>query len=405
VDANQWRRSGPVGPDLSGTNLERAGEYNQRVILQAIRVNGPLTRADLADMTNLTAPTIGNITKRLLTQGFILEAGRQHGGRGQPAMRLVINPDGAFSIGVNIDRDHITVVALDLAGNVRARSSREVSFPLPGAVRTFFNQQIKSIMTRSGVQRSRVIGIGVAAPDDLGRVNLPHRPPNYGVWDQTDLSKIFSEALSLPVLVENDAVAAAIGELQFGHGLDAPSFFYILISAGLGGGVVIEGSYYRGSTGRSGELGFLPISRKGGGARSLQDLVSLSALYELLAAAGYEISAPDKLAALDKGGAAVVTAWIDSAANQLLEPLLAVNCLLNPDAVFLGGRLPASLVDRLAERINARLPRHAGDVPFIAPVRRAAMAADAPAIGAAILPFNAQLLPSRAALMKPAAGA
>ena len=116
---------------LSGTNLERAGDHNQRVTLHAIRVNGPITRAELAQITGLTAPAIANITKRLLTDNLIQEAGRRRGGRGQPATKLVINPDSWFSIGLNVDRDHITMVVLDFEGRVRARASREVNFAMP----------------------------------------------------------------------------------------------------------------------------------------------------------------------------------------------------------------------------------------------------------------------------------
>src|SRR3954447_21780476 len=79
---------------LSGTNLERAGDHNQRVTLHAIRVNGPITRSDLRSMTGLTAAAITNITDRLLKQRLILKAGRTRGTRGQPATKLVINPDG-----------------------------------------------------------------------------------------------------------------------------------------------------------------------------------------------------------------------------------------------------------------------------------------------------------------------
>ncbi|HEV7714581.1 MAG TPA: winged helix-turn-helix transcriptional regulator, partial [Steroidobacteraceae bacterium] len=67
------------GPQLSGTNLERAGDHNQRVTLHAIRVNGPITRTDLADITGLTPPAIANITKRLLNDDLIMQAGRRHG--------------------------------------------------------------------------------------------------------------------------------------------------------------------------------------------------------------------------------------------------------------------------------------------------------------------------------------
>ena len=132
-------RGHALGDSLSGTNLERAGDHNQRVTLQAIRAaGGPITRADITELTGLTAPAIANITKRLLNEGMILKAGRQLGGRGQPATKLVVNPDGAFSIGLNIDRDHIAIVALDFVGNVRARVCREVHFAMPDEVVAFF---------------------------------------------------------------------------------------------------------------------------------------------------------------------------------------------------------------------------------------------------------------------------
>src|ERR1700720_3530744 len=73
---------------LSGTNLERAGDHNQRVTLHAIRVNGPLTRTDLAEITGLTPPAIANITKRLMQDNLIKEAGRVRGARGQPPIKL-----------------------------------------------------------------------------------------------------------------------------------------------------------------------------------------------------------------------------------------------------------------------------------------------------------------------------
>jgi predicted NBD/HSP70 family sugar kinase len=390
------------GGSLAGTNLERAGDYNQRVTLQAIRVNGPITRVDLAQITGLTTPAIANITNRLLNENLILEVGKLHGRRGQPAMRLAINPDGCFSIGINIDRDHVTVVALDFLGNVRARASGEIEFALPNDVVAFARKAIDSMLKSKAIPRDRIIGTGVALPDDLGRINLPHRPSTYGVWTTVDVSRLFADILPQPILVENDAAAAAIGELQFGHGLRSPTFFYILISAALGGGLVIDGHYFRGADGRSGEIGFLPLRSRRSQAKSLQEAVSLSALYEQLADEGVKVSRPEQLGSMNAAGKEVVSNWVRDAAVFLTDPLIAVSCLVNPKAIFIGGRLPSDLVDRLADQLNQRLKRRAGDVPAIAPVLRAAMAADAPAVGAAILPFSEQLLPSRAALMKTA---
>jgi hypothetical protein len=73
--------------DLSGTNLTRAGDHNQRVTLHAVRVGGPVTRSELASKTGLTPPAIANITNRLLKHQLILKAGRFHGARGQPATK------------------------------------------------------------------------------------------------------------------------------------------------------------------------------------------------------------------------------------------------------------------------------------------------------------------------------
>jgi len=392
------------GMRLSGTNLERAGDHNQRVTLHAIRVNSPITRAELAKITGLTSPAIANITKRLLTDKLIQEAGRRRGGRGQPATKLVINPDAWFSIGLNVDRDHITMVVLDFVGRVRARASREVAFAMPEDVEQFFRKDVGKLLKEVGIGRDRLAGIGVALPDDMPKAaTLPHQPANYGVWASTDVAALLAGALNVPVFVENDAAAAAMGEMQFGLGKKHQTFFYILITAALGGSLVIEGSHFRGASGRSGELGMLRGRDASGHERQIQNIVSLSALYSRLAAQGIRVSQPHALTALDEAGQAIIDAWVEASVDSLIDTVLAINCLVNPEAVLIGGRLPAGIVDRLATRLNQRLESHAGNVPAIAPVSRAALSDDAPAVGAAILPFSHRLLPTRTALMKVAA--
>ena len=94
---------------------------------------------------------------------------------------------------------------------------------------------------------------------------------------------------------------------------------------------------------------------------------------------------------------------MEIAVDTLLDTVLSINCLMNPEAVLIGGRLPAGIVDQIANRLNQRLEAYAGTVPAIAPVARAALSDDAPAVGAAILPFSHRLLPTRTALMKVAA--
>ena len=388
------------GPLLSGSNLKLAGDHNQRVTLHAIRVKGPVTRAALAQYTGLTAAAIANITGRLLKDRLIQSAGRMRGARGQPATRLVVNPDSCFSVGLNIDRDHITLVLLDFAGRVRARAEREILFANPVTVRTFFRGAVNRMLKQAGVDRSRVIGVGVAFPDDIARAHLPDQPGDYAAWAEVNVDELLQDILSVPVFVENDAAAAALGEMQFGSGQRHRSFFYLLITAALGGGLVVDGSYFRGADGRSAEIGWLHDCDASGVDMQLQNIVSLSALYSRLADAGHRVDSPRQLAKLNGPARGVIEGWIQESTQALVRSLVAVNCLINPEVILIGGRLPATLVDRLAEALNARMKEFAAQLPAIAPVARAVTAADAPAVGAAILPFSHSLLPARFALLK-----
>ena len=393
-----FNRGARLGVSLSGTNLERAGDYNQRIVLQAIRVSGKASRTELAAITGLTAPTIANITRRLLDAGLISEAGTRQGARGQPAAQLVINPAGAFSIGINVDRDHITIVSIDLTGTVLTRATLEVAFAMPDAVTAWLRDEVAIIRASKLINERRMLGVGVAIPDDLGRVTLPHRPSEYENWNHVDVQAMVEGIVPWSVHVDNDAAAAAIGEAQFGAGMVLSGFFYVLVSAGLGGGLVIDGNYYRGAGSRSGEIGFMPDAARGGAVLTVQETVSLSALYARLEAGGCIVDGVKTLTQADPAIATIVEQWIEDAAQSLIGPVIAVSCLVDPGAVLIGGRLPAVLIDTLVDRLNKLLG--AARLPSAARVIRAAMSADAPAIGAAILPFLDRILPSEAILMQ-----
>lgn len=390
-------RAARLSGNLSGTNLERAGDYNLRTVLQAVRLTPGTTRVDIARQTGLTAPTIANITGRLVDMGLVSVTGRRQGGRGQPALQLEVNADGAFAIGLNIDRDHLTLVTLDLAGTVRSRIRRETAFALPRDVVEFVRAELDRAIDHADIDRSRILGIGIAIPDDIGRIALPHRPADYDRWNETDVATLLAAEWPWPVHCDNDAAAAALGEAEYGTAFDNPNFFYMLISAGLGGGVVIDRSYHRGATARSGEIGLMPDHGAGPDA-IVQDTVSVSALLARIEAAGHTIVAIDELATADGAIAGIVDDWLADAVRSLVQPLTAINCLLNPDAILIGGRLPLPLIERLAADLTVALDTIR--LPARAKIMPAVMAEDAPAIGAAILPFLDHLLPSDAILIQ-----
>jgi predicted NBD/HSP70 family sugar kinase len=389
-----------TGPQLSGTNLAHAGDHNQRVTLHAVRVNGPVTRSELVLKTGLTPAAIANITNRLLKDRLILAAGRLRGARGQPAIRFMVNPNSRFSIGLNVDRDHVTLVVLDFVGKVRARASREIHFAKPATVRTFFQRTVGQLLAKAGISRNRLVGVGVAFPDDITRAHLPDQPADYAAWASVRIDDLIRDVLGIPVFIENDAAAAAIGEMPFGSGHQYSSFFYLLVTAALGGGLVADGNYFRGANGRSGEIGWLHALNEAGEDSQLQNIVSLSSLYSRLADRGFRVATPRGLTRLTPEGRVIVERWIQESTEALVNSFVAINCLINPEAILIGGRLPAVLVDRLAASLNVRMAKFSAQIPSIAPVARAQTADDAPAVGAAILPFSYRLLPTRFALLK-----
>lgn len=391
--AGEASTSVPAGAYLA---LDLQTNHNQRVVFQEIRTRGRVTRNELAAVTGLTKPTVVNVSRELLKTGLILEAERVTRGRGQPAWVLELNPGGAYSVGLNIDRDHITLVILDLGGQICGRLSAEMSFASPDEVRHFFAESWPRLAATSGIPLDRVIGLGIALPDELGTLAFPGKPSSYEAWARTDIAVMLGSTFAGPVFVENDAVAAAIGEAQFGHGLEAPSFVYVLFSVLLGGGIVIDRQYFRGETGRSGEIGFMRVETGDGASCALQDVVSLGALSQWLKQRGIAMDRPDDLTRLDANGAAAVDAWLREASGYLTHIFGQIGQFIDPDSILLGGRLPEQLLDRLTSLCRQQIEA-AGREPAI-DIRRAKLSSDAPAIGAAILPFQALLFPSLQAL-------
>jgi len=324
------------------------------------------------------------------------------GARGQPASKFVVNPDSCFSVGLNVDRDHVTLVVVDFVGKVRARASREIHFAKPATVRTFYQRSIRQMLVKAGIPRNRLVGVGVAFPDDIAQAHLPDQPAEYAAWASVKIDDLIRDVLGIPIFIENDAAAAAIGEMQFGFGHRYRSFFYLLVTAALGGGLVADGSYFRGANGRSGEIGWLRARNGLGEDSELQNIVSLSCVYSRLAEHGFRVATPRGLMRLAPKARLIVDRWIEESAAALVNSIVAINCLINPEAILVGGRLPAALVDKLAASLNQRMAAFAPQIPAIAPIARAMTSVDAPAVGAAILPFSHRLLPARFALLKTA---
>jgi N-acetylglucosamine repressor len=237
---------------------------NKSIILNKIRTDAPISRAQIAKETKLTPPTVSSNVKELIEQGIVKESelGESQGGR-KPTMLLIDN--SAFSIvGVDIGPDMIECVMADLSGKISNRSSSKLSTPITDSqFLTILKECIHTCIGSPPTSNEKIIGIGVAmhgvvevetgtslvAPI-LGLKNIPIKE---------ELEKEFD----LDVKVENDARAIALGESWFGDHGPLESMLVVNIGRGVGAGLVMNGNLYHGSDDIAGEVGHMTIDLYG----------------------------------------------------------------------------------------------------------------------------------------------
>jgi predicted NBD/HSP70 family sugar kinase len=250
----------------SGTNLPRVGGFNRSVILDTIRRSPEgVSRVEIAGATGLSAQTVSNIVRRLLAEELVSETGRAASTGGKPRTLLRTNPTAYFSVGIHIDPDTITLVATDLDGCVRGTvhrrtprnpSANQVVRQVAGAVR--------GLLERAQIPVERLLGLGVACPGplDLSR-GLVLSPPNLPGWHEVPLLAYLQEEFAVPVVVDNDATAAAIGERWAGVGDRTGSFAFLYFGTGVGGGLLLGDQVWRGNSGNAGEFGHITVVPNG----------------------------------------------------------------------------------------------------------------------------------------------
>lgn len=361
---------------LSGTNLELTGDYNQRLVYQAIRTRGPITRNALTELTGLAKPTIAGIVKRLVRSELVSETGRTYGGRGQPAVHLEASAQGCYSIGLHVDEDQLSLIVVDALGHPVRRSTTSLPSSPRTRVNEFFQHQFLDL-TR-GIHRERIIGLGVAMSDSIpsGR-NADAGTATSAVG--IDLMALSEIARDMPIYIDSDLAAAAAGELLFGAGAALQTFYFILLDLRPVGGLVMHQALFRGAH-PSHKRVLFPTAD----LAWCREAVTVERESRLGHQAPPE---PDE-------------AWIEAACDDLLPLLISINCLLNPGGLLLGGRFPQEWLDLLAERCNALLLERAPQIPSHAGIQSARLGVDVTLVGAASLPMRARLSPIGEALLK-----
>lgn len=400
-----------------GSNQVGMRQFNERVVLQAIRLHGSCPKAEIARLTRLTPQTVQLIIARLEADDLVRKLDPVRGRIGQPSIPMALNPDGAFSIGVKIGRRSMDMLLVDFTGQVRERLTLAYSYPDPDTLFTEIGLRLRQLhKSLKPALRGRLHGIGVAAPLSLGAWSelLGIAPELARKWEGIDIRERIARLGAvgeLPVEFVKDTAAACVAELVAGRGRSMRSFLYVFIDTFIGGGLVLDSHLFGGVSGNAGAMGSLPTGLGRGGAKppaQLLDVASLWNLEALYARAGVDVGGWSDARALADPWLPATRAWLDQACPAIALGINSAACLLDLQGVIIDGSFGRELLGALLPEIDSALGRYSWEGVARPQVLAGTIGSDARAIGGALLPIYANFAPDRDLFLKidkPAGGA
>jgi predicted NBD/HSP70 family sugar kinase len=351
----------------------------------------------------LSPQTISNIIAELMKKNLVHATGqRPRAGGGKPSTLLEINPSGGFSVGINIYLDALSAVLIDLGGNIHQSVHINNDRSDPQSVIPMTIQIVKDILNEQGLRKDALLGIGIGLPGPLNTAEgIAAKPPDYSAWHRHSTFEAIRSTLGVPVLLENNANAAAIGERWFGCGRDISNFIYVSFGMYLGGAIMLNGQLHRGIGGFAGEFGDMPVLLPEGETTGLAECASPAVLYDMVAATHGPISGSTKLEDLYHREDPIVKMWLDATARKLAPTMATAEYLFDPEAIILGGRLPPIFLNALVAKLTELMAEYRRATKRYAPQLICSNTGElAGALGAATLTFNDLLAPHPTVLSK-----
>lgn len=370
-----------------GADLQSMRQFNRLLVLNCIRQHGPLARVAVADRTGLSRTTVSSIVDALLDEGLVREGDTLHAARagGRRATLVHFQADAGYVLGIDVGRSHLTILATDLAADVLVRCSGRFEAALgPEICLPQLAERIRTFVTEHDIPWDRIVGIGLGIPGPLDTERQALiSPPRMPGWDGVEIGKFLRQALDVPqIYVENDANLGALGECRFGAGRGVSDLAYVKLGTGIGGGLVINGTIYRGSFGSAGELGHVTIDENGplcdcGSRGCLETMAGAAAIVEDARAAralvlagthGQSAQSPEAICDIAdvireaQEGDAACRAAIERAGEHIGVATASLVNLVNPSLILFDGgvtRAGELLLEPLRRTLAARSLRMA----------------------------------------------
>ena len=379
----------------TGTNHKDLRNYNERLIIDTIRLIGEVSKADLAKITKLSAQTATIIVNKLLDDDLLRKMESVKGKVGQPRTPITLNPNGAFSFGVKVGRRSVDILLLDFTHSIIEKRNLRYDYPEPDIVLNWVTKSIKEIAGNlPKANHSRILGVGLAQPFELENWNEIVGAPEGKLesWRGFDLRLEIEKIIKLPTYFLNDASSACMAEISQTSENSESTFFYVYIGTFVGGGIAINGKLFEGSRGNAGAIASLPLAcsdrDQGASSTQINHISSFNSLDLWASEQGYS----PVVFAMDPLTPDVETEfakWCDNAANGLAMAIVSAQAFFDLDFVVIDGNLPTHLLTRVVKATSEAINKYdlrGIDTPTIKPGQ---LGNDARAFGAALLPLRA----------------
>ncbi|WP_026208550.1 ROK family transcriptional regulator [Catelliglobosispora koreensis] len=349
--------------DVRATNLA--------VVLRYMRMHAPCSRADIASTTGLNKSTVSSLVADLIDRRLVREIGMTEARVGRPATMLVLDGSAYAAIGLEVNADYMTVVAIDLTGErlLSWRRAFSGTSSHPGQAAASISALVKRAVSKVSKDGRHTLGLTIGVPGLVDGEGVVRLAPNLG-WQDADLRSAIRKALgdpSYPVDVENDANLAVLAEQRYGGYAETANLIYLTGEVGIGAGIISDGRLLRGQRGYAGEFGHLQVDPAGpkcgcGRHGCLEALAGISSVVSRALATPAPQAAEveldvDEVVRRAKAGDAKVLKTLAETGRHLGHGISTVANLINPDVVVLGGyfvRLSPWLVPEAVAELRER---------------------------------------------------
>lgn len=368
-----------MGNNIVG-HLELIKKINRSLVLEKIRANQPISRAQIAKELNLSKSTVSSIVDELVTRKLVNELGEGSSTRagGRPASLLGFNPASAFGVGIDIGGTKILIIITDLVGKVVFKKKTKTTNNVGEIVAL-----VKGSLAEADIKEKDVIGLGIGVPGTTnGGVVIRAKALN---WINYHLQDAVQAHFMFPVFINNDVNCAALGERWLGSGERSDHMFFIAIGTGIGSAIITNGELVYGHDCRAGEIAYL-IGRDDLHAKRFNVLGETGVFESKVSgsALGKHGMAPEELFAKYSAGSADAVPVIADFVAELSIGIANALGLLNPEKVIIGGGVSESMhvvLNDIQDMVSKL-------IPIRTDIRLASLGGDAGALGAIAFTFD-----------------